>query len=83
MNTARLAVVFFSLSGLAACASPEAARTRGGGPGADVGNRQQPVEIHAGADPYWETPKLIESERSAVAAAPNTTGSPANDGPRG
>ena len=41
---------------LTACASPEAARTRGDGPGADVGNHRKPVEIHAGAHPYYKTP---------------------------
>jgi hypothetical protein len=45
---------------LAACASPEAVRTRGGGPGADVGNRGEPVEMHAGAEPYYETPCAME-----------------------
>lgn len=43
-----------------ACASPEAVRTRGDGPGADVGNRSYPVEIHAGADPYHGTPCVTE-----------------------
>lgn len=41
---------------LVACTSPEARRTRGGGPGADVGNRSTVVEIHAGAQPYYQTP---------------------------
>lgn len=45
---------------LTACASPEAVRTRGGGPGADVGNRGEPVEIHAGAEPYYQTPCAME-----------------------
>jgi hypothetical protein len=45
---------------LAACASPEAARTRGDGPGADVGNHRTPVEIHAGANPYHDTPCVTE-----------------------
>jgi hypothetical protein len=40
---------------LAACASPEAARSRGGGPGADIGNRRAVVEMHAGAKPYHDT----------------------------
>lgn len=40
----------------AACASPEAQRTRGGGPGADTGNRDAVVELHAGARPYYQTP---------------------------
>ena len=39
---------------LTACASPEATRTRGK-PGADVGNRGQPVQLHAGAQPYHQT----------------------------
>jgi hypothetical protein len=49
-----------SLFLLAACSSPEASRTRGGGPGADVGNRHQTVELHAGARPYSETPCVTE-----------------------
>jgi hypothetical protein len=39
-----------------ACASPEAVRTRGGGPGADVGNRRAVIVFHAGAEPYYKTP---------------------------
>jgi hypothetical protein len=45
---------------LAACSSPEAARTRGGSLGADVGNRREPVELHAGAEPYHDTPCVTE-----------------------
>ena len=45
---------------LAACASPEAGRTRGGGPGADVKNWSHPVELHAGAEPYHDTPCVTE-----------------------
>lgn len=45
---------------LAACASPEATRSRGGGPGADVGNRRTPVEMHAGARPYHDSPCVTE-----------------------
>ncbi len=44
---------------LAACASPEAVRTRGGS-GADVGNWGEPVEFHAGAEPYHNTPCVME-----------------------
>ena len=40
----------------AACTSPEATRTRGGGPGADPGNRDGIVEIHQGAEPFHDTP---------------------------
>jgi hypothetical protein len=45
---------------LAACSSPEASRTRGGGPGADVKNWNHPVELHAGAEPYHDTPCVTE-----------------------
>jgi hypothetical protein len=38
---------------LAGCASPEAARARGGGLGADVGNRGAPVRMHEGSVPYY------------------------------
>ena len=39
------------------CTSPESERTRGGGRGAYVGNHPAgPVEIHAGASMYYETP---------------------------
>ncbi|HET9986665.1 MAG TPA: hypothetical protein VFQ38_24015 [Longimicrobiales bacterium] len=41
---------------LAGCTSPEAARVRGGGPGADVGNRGPIVSLHLGANPYHDTP---------------------------
>jgi hypothetical protein len=49
-------LVLAALVGAAACASPEAARERGGGPGADPGNRDAIVEIHQGAEPYHGTP---------------------------
>lgn len=39
------------------CTSPESERTRGEGRGADVGNHPAgPVQIHAGASMYYETP---------------------------
>jgi hypothetical protein len=39
-----------------ACSSPEASRSRGGGPGADVGNHPRgDVQIHAGANMYYGT----------------------------
>ena len=44
---------------LAACASPEAGRTPGH-PGADVKNWGQPMEFHAGAQPYHDTPCVTE-----------------------
>jgi hypothetical protein len=42
-----------------ACASPEAVRSRGQA-GADVKNWGNPVELHAGAQPYHETPCVTE-----------------------
>lgn len=38
---------------LTACASPEAGRARGGGLGADTGNRGAPVRMHEGSVPYY------------------------------
>lgn len=53
----------FAGAALAACASPEADRVRGGGPGADPGNRDAVVEIHAGAEPYAGTPCMTSLPR--------------------
>ena len=51
-----IALLLLAGAGLA-CTSPEATRTRGGGPGADVGNHPRgPVELHAGARMYTGTP---------------------------
>ena len=47
---------------LVSCASPEAHRIRGGGPGADVKNWGKPVELHAGAQPFHNTPCVTEVE---------------------
>ena len=44
------------LAGLGGCASPEASRVRGGGPGADPGNHARVAEVHAGARMYYRTP---------------------------
>jgi hypothetical protein len=40
-----------------ACASPEAARTRNGGPGGDIGNHDAVPEIHGRTNPYYQTPR--------------------------
>jgi len=53
----RLLILVLAL--VAGCTSPESTRERGGGPGADRGNRGNPVVMHAGSDPYAGTPKLI------------------------
>ena len=63
MNRAVVAAVVFVLLG---CTSPEAERTRGGGPGADVGNRGNPIVMHEGSKPYEGTPKLIPGEAPPV-----------------
>ncbi len=44
------------VAALAACASPEAARVRGGGPGGDPGNHDRVTQLHAGAKMYYRTP---------------------------
>ena len=51
----------------AGCASPEATRTRGGGPGADVGNRTESVSMHEGSRPYWKTPVVIRGNGPSLA----------------
>jgi hypothetical protein len=48
------------------CTSPEADRVRGGGPGADVGNRGHPIVMHEGSVPYADTAKLIPAESPPV-----------------
>ncbi len=54
--TGRHLLLAFVLSGVVACESPEATRTRGGGPGGDVGNRDAVVELHEGSRPFYQTP---------------------------
>lgn len=52
---------------VAGCSSPEAARQRGGGPGADIGNRPEHVLMHEGSRQYWKTPVRIETESPSIA----------------
>ena len=59
------ALVFY----LAACASPETTRTRGGGPGADVGNRAKFVQMHEGSKPFERTPKIISTKNPPLGPA--------------
>lgn len=54
------------LLSVAGCASPETTRTRGGGPGADIGNRGKIVRIHEGARPFEKTPKIIPTEHPSL-----------------
>jgi hypothetical protein len=50
-----------------ACASPEAGR-RPGQPGADIHNWGRPVEMHAGAEPYHDTPCVGQIECTGPSA---------------
>ena len=52
----------------AGCASPEATRVRGGR-GADVGNRLKVVKLHDGAEPFWKTPRRIDTQHPPLASA--------------
>ena len=54
---------------LGACASPETMRTRGGGPGADVGNRAAIVQMHEGSKPFEKTPKIIPTQSPPLGPA--------------
>ena len=49
------------LLAIAGCASPEAGR-RPGQAGADIRNWGRPVELHAGAEPYHDTPCVEQLE---------------------
>lgn len=71
----RLVLLAILIVGLAAC-SPEAERTRGGGPGADPGNRNATVEIHKGAEMFHETPQRTPGELTMgdEARSPEVTG---------
>ena len=53
---ARATVPALLLAAAVACTSPESLRTRGGGRGADLGNRGTTVVFHHGAKPYYKTP---------------------------
>ena len=54
---------------LVGCTSPEATRARGTGPGADVGNRSEIVEMHEGSKPFYETPSIIPTTHPPLAPA--------------
>ena len=66
MNSALLTIVTILIAG---CASPEATRSRGGGPGADLGNRGSIVRMHEGSRPYEKTPKIIAAEHPPLEPA--------------
>jgi hypothetical protein len=65
----RLTTLLIAFAALAACVSPETTRTRGGGPGADVGNRAKVVEMHEGSQPFWKTPQIISAKHPTLEPA--------------
>lgn len=65
----RFAALLAACAALAGCSSPETTRTRGGGPGADVGNRPQLVRMHEGSQPYWKTPVRVVGEHPPLETA--------------
>ena len=62
-------LLLIAFTALSACASPEARRTRSGGPGADVGNRAKVVEMHGGSLPYWKTLLIITTKHGPIETA--------------
>ena len=60
-----IAILFY----VAGCASPETTRTRGGGPGGDVGNRTEIVRMHEGSKPFEKTPKIISAKHPPLDSA--------------
>lgn len=62
-------LLLLALVATAACDSPEAARTRGGGPGADTGNRKAVVLMHEGSKPFARTPQVIPGTPGPVESA--------------
>ena len=62
-------ILFVFFVGLTACTSPEATRMRGGGPGADVGNRSQILLMHEGSRPYEGTPQIIPFKHAPIESA--------------
>ena len=65
----KLALLTIIAAAVAACTSPEANRSRGGGPGADVGNRSSIVRMHEGSRPFEQTPKIIGAKHPPLEPA--------------
>jgi hypothetical protein len=68
MSFALITFVAFSFY-LIGCASPETKRMRGGGPGADIGNRAKFVQMHEGSIPFENTPKIIPTKHPPLGPA--------------
>jgi hypothetical protein len=65
----KLALLMITSAVIAGCTSPESTRSRGGGPGADLGNRGSIVRMHEGSRPYEQTPKIISAEHPPLEPA--------------
>jgi hypothetical protein len=68
MSLGLISFVAFSFY-LIGCASPETKRVRGGGPGADIGNRTKFVQMHEGSKPFEKTPTIIPTKHPPLAPA--------------
>lgn len=68
-SAARLSVLVMACAAVAGCTSPESTRTRGGGPGADPGNRPAAVKMHDGSLPFWKTPDRIRLDHPSLEPA--------------
>ena len=66
MKLASLMIISAVITG---CTSPETTRSRGGGPGADLGNRGSIVRMHEGSRPYEDTPRLIGADHPPLEPA--------------
>jgi hypothetical protein len=83
VRTRGLALAVGVVAVLAGCTSPEATRSREGGPGADPGNHRGVVEMHEGAEPYWRTPRLLGRHLTSTdAPRPGERGEGAAASPR-
>jgi hypothetical protein len=65
----RLVWLAIACGAVAGCASPEATRTRAGGPGADTQNRPPVVKMHEGSQQFWETPVQIGVQHPSLEPA--------------
>jgi hypothetical protein len=62
-------VLLLAAMTLTGCESPEATRTRGGGPGGDKGNRPATVRMHEGSEQFWETPVRVPGNAAPLEPA--------------
>ena len=61
------AIVLIGTTLFVSACSPEATRTRSGGPGADIGNRSANVDMHGNVYPTYQEPErgqAIQVERN-------------------